>query len=61
VRESGVKAPKALGTIWTAAAEPETADSAEAPARAAEKFWAKAEVGIEAERRTASTPECFIA
>jgi hypothetical protein len=61
VRERGAKAPKAEGTIWTVAAAPETEDWAAAPAWEAEKVWAKAEVGIEAERMTASNPEGFIA
>jgi hypothetical protein len=60
-RERGVKAPKPEGTIRTVPAAPDTEDSAETPAREAEKLWAKAPLGIEAERRTARTPDGFMA
>jgi hypothetical protein len=60
-KERGAKAPKEEGTILTVPAAPETEAWAAVPAREAEKVWAKAEVGIEAERMTASNPEGFIA
>ena len=57
----GDKVPQIEGAIRTVPAAPETDDWAAAPAREAEKVWAKAELGIEAERRTARAADGFMA